>query len=168
MDKIIIVINGSGESGKDTFVTFFSKYYKTLNFSSVEKVKQIAKIVGWSGSKTEKDRKFLSDLKKLTTEYNDMSFCSIVEMVKKFEQSEATFLFIHIREPEEIARVVKLFHAVSLLIRRQGIKEILSNSSDARVENYSYDYVIENTTLENLENSALEFGETLLKRRKSQ
>ena len=42
MDKYIVIINGTGGSGKDTFVEFVSKYNKVLNFSSVAKVKQIA------------------------------------------------------------------------------------------------------------------------------
>lgn len=77
MEKQIVIINGTGGSGKDTFVQFCSKYNKVMNFSSIDKVKEIARLIGWDGKKTEKDRKFLSDLKKLTTEYNDMAFNSI-------------------------------------------------------------------------------------------
>ena len=84
MNKNIIIINGTGGSGKDTFVEFVSKYNKVLNFSSVDKVKEIAKLIGWTGAKEEKDRKFLSDLKKLTTDYNDMSFNSIKDAVEDF------------------------------------------------------------------------------------
>ena len=61
----IFIINGSGGCGKDTFVELFSKHYgpdKVWNYSSVDKVKRIAKEIGWTGAKTEKDRKFLSDL----------------------------------------------------------------------------------------------------------
>ena len=61
--KNIIIINGTGGSGKDTFVEFVSKYSKVFNFSSVDKVKEVARVIGWSGTKSEKDRKFLSDLK---------------------------------------------------------------------------------------------------------
>ena len=39
MDKKIFVINGTGGSGKDTFVNFISKYAKVFNVSSVDKVK---------------------------------------------------------------------------------------------------------------------------------
>ena len=56
MDKYIVIINGTGGSGKDTFVSFVSKYNKVYNFSSIDKVKEIAKEVGWDGGKTEKDR----------------------------------------------------------------------------------------------------------------
>lgn len=162
MDKFIVIINGTGGSGKDTFVEMVSKYHKVVNFSSVEKVKQIATIIGWDGKKTEKDRKFLSDLKRLTTEYNDMSFKSINDAVSKFKNSDNDIMFIHIREPEEIKRAVEEFGAKTLLIRRKEIPAITSNYSDASVENYDYDYIIENDNLEKLEEEARLFKEILL------
>lgn len=156
--KEIIIINGTGGSGKDTFVEFVSKYKKTFNFSSVDKVKKIATQIGWTGSKTEKDRKFLSDLKKLTTEYNDMSFNDIKENVKSFLNSDSEIMFIHIREPEEIKRAALEFNTKTLLIKRNGVDNISSNYSDANVENYEYDFIIYNTTLEELEKEALNFS----------
>lgn len=155
--KEIIIINGTGGSGKDTFVEFVKKYAKVFNFSSVDKVKEIATLVGWDGGKTEKDRKFLSDLKRLTTEYNDMAFNSIRSAVEYFENSEEEIMFIHIREPEEIARAQAAFNAKTLLIKRAGLDNITSNYSDASVENYEYDFKIYNDTLEQLESDALEF-----------
>ena len=40
MDIMLFVINGTGGSGKDTFVNFISKYAKVFNVSSVDKVKK--------------------------------------------------------------------------------------------------------------------------------
>lgn len=161
MKKQIVVINGTGGSGKDTFVEFTRKYGKIMNFSSVDKVKEVARVIGWNGQKEEKDRKFLSDLKRLTTEYNDMAFNSIKEEVALFKSSDDEILFIHIREPEEIQRAVSAFGAKALLIKRTGLKNIQSNYSDANVENYNYDFIIENTTLEELDKQAENFIEKL-------
>ena len=158
MEKTIVIINGTGGSGKDTFVSFVSKYSKVLNFSSIDKVKEVAKIIGWDGGKTEKDRKFLSDLKKLTTEYNDMAFKSTKDAVNEFLNSDCDIMFIHIREPEEIERAVKAFGAKTLLVKREGLDNISSNYSDASVENYNYDFVIYNSTLEKLDSDASAFA----------
>ena len=49
------------------------------------------------------------------------------------------------------------FNAKTLFIKRDDINKITSNYSDASVENYNYDYVINNTTLEELENKAKNF-----------
>ncbi len=157
MKKQIVIINGTGGSGKDTFVEFCTKYGKIMNFSSVDKVKEIAKYIGWNGGKSEKDRKFLSDLKRLTTNYNDFSFESIKDAVYQFENSNKEILFIHIREPEEIERAANAFSAKTLLIKRVGLENITTNYSDANVDNYPYDYIIENTTLEELDHNALNF-----------
>lgn len=159
--KKIVVINGTGGCGKDTFVEFCSKYANVYNFSSIDKVKEVAKVVGWTGKKTEKDRKFLSDLKKLTTEYNDMAFNSIKDAVNIFNNSNDDIMFIHIREPEEIKRAVDAFNALSLLIKRENQNKITSNYSDASVEDYNYDYIIINTTLEQYEDKAKTFVKEL-------
>lgn len=156
--KQIIIINGTGGCGKDTFVSFVSKYKRVYNFSSIDKVKEIAKLIGWDGGKTDKDRKFLSDLKKLTTEYNDMAFNSIKDAINIFKNSDDEIMFIHIREPEEIKRAVDAFKAKTLLIKRDGYDNIMTNVSDANVENYDYDYIIYNKSLEQLEDEAQKFA----------
>ena len=155
--KKIVIINGTGGCGKDTFVEYVAKYIPVTNFSSVDKVKEITTAIGWNGGKTERDRKFLSDFKKLTTEYNDMAFKSVEEAVRKFRKSNSKILFIHIREPEEIKRAVDCFKALTLLIKREDLENISSNESDANVENYNYDFVIMNTTLEELDVEAQKF-----------
>lgn len=65
MDKHIFIINGSGGVGKDTFVQLVSaelnnnlkKFHTVVNFSSVDKVKEIAKEIGWDGKKVGKRQK---------------------------------------------------------------------------------------------------------------
>lgn len=70
---------------------------------------------------------------------------------------DAEILFIHIREPEEIQRAVNAFNAKTLLVKRIGLENIETNSSDANVDNYPYDYIIKNYTIEQLDASALNF-----------
>ena len=158
-EKAIWVINGTGGCGKDTFIEFVSKYAKVRNISSIDKVKEVAKVIGWNGEKNDKSRKFLSDLKALTTEYNDMAFNDIAEKTEEFKNSDDEILFIHIREIENIERAVNEFGAKALLIKRDGLENISSNRSDADVDKYDYDQTINNTTLEEFENEAKKFAE---------
>ena len=164
--KQIFIINGSGGSGKDTFVSLVRECMEeglnqnnlVDNFSSVDKVKEIAKIIGWDGKKTEKDRKFLSDLKLLCTEYNNMPFKSMQEKVEEFKNDDAEFLFLHIREPEEIEKAKKAFNAETILIIRDNIEQITSNMAEKNVRDYNYDIVIYNNgTLKELKNKAVDF-----------
>ena len=105
LKKRIVIINGMGGSGKDTFVEFCAKHTKIMNISSVDKVKEAAKIlVGWNGIKDEKSRKLLVDLKRISIEYNDYPTKYILEENKKFLTNDADILFIHIREISEIQK----------------------------------------------------------------
>lgn len=172
MDKQIFIINGSGGVGKDTFVELvstelndiFKKFHTVVNFSSVDKVKEIAREIGWDGKKSEKDRKFLSDLKILTSEYCDMPFKSMKNKVAEFmNDEESIFLFLHIREPEEIARAVKEFGAKTILVVRDAVKHIVSNMADENVFNYNYDFVVNNIgTKEELNIKAKDFVQEVI------
>lgn len=74
------------------------------------------------------------------------------------EDEENKFLFLHIREPEEITRAVKEFRAKTILIIRNSVKHITSNMADENVFNYNYDFVIDNSgTKEELNNKAKDF-----------
>ena len=71
---------------------------------------------------------------------------------------KAEVLLIDIREPDEIARAAKTFGAETILVRRANAKKIDSNHADRNVENYVYDYIIENNgTLEQLDDVAYQF-----------
>ncbi|MCI9177489.1 MAG: hypothetical protein HFJ28_02685 [Clostridia bacterium] len=163
--KQIIIINGSGGVGKDTFVEYCTKYIRVLNISSVDKVKQAATILtGWNGEKDEKSRKLLSDLKEIGINYNDAPLQYICSMVEEFQQSENELMFIHIREGKEIEKCKNTIQAKTLLVTNKNVLTIVSNHSDKEVEEYTYDYHIANDgTLEELENVAKEFIEKLRK-----
>ncbi len=166
MKKQVFIINGSGGVGKDAFVALVSKasIYPVMNFSSVDKVKEIAKIIGWDGGKTEKDRKFLSDLKLLCTDYNNMPFDSMNEKVREFAKSNAAMLFLHIREPEEIEKAKTAFNAKTILVKRDSIEHITSNMADSNVFNYQYDIVVDNDSdLAGFEEKATEFVNDFIK-----
>ena len=165
MKKNIVVINGSGGVGKDTFVEYCSHYAKVKNISSVDKVKEAAKIlVGWNGEKDEKTRKLLSDLKIMSIEYNDYPIKYIQNQAEEFYNSDNDLMFVHIREIDEIKKVKELVGAKTLLITTNRVKRITTNLSDANVENYEYDYHIQNDgTLEELEEMAKEFVSNLSK-----
>ena len=159
MDKQVIIINGTGGSGKDTFVEFCSEFAKVMNISSVDKVKEAARIlVGWNGEKDEKSRKLLVDLKQLSIEYNDAPAKYIKQKYEEFNNGDYSYLFVHIREIDEIKKIKQLLNAKTLLIKNPNVPLITSNNSDGNVYKYNYDFVVENDgTLEDLKQKAKEF-----------
>lgn len=176
MQKQIIIINGTGGSGKDTFVDFVSQYIPVYNFSSIDLIKEVGSLqiyknvkglewlaeYGWQGQKTEKDRKFLSSLKSAWEEYNNLPMIATEKAVDTFMNSEKEIMFIHIREPKNIEETIKTLGGVStLLIKRANYENICSNESDKNVDNYTYDYIIYNTSLEELDRQAQLFIDEL-------
>ena len=166
-EKRIFIINGKGGSGKDTFVNTVDKYVPSDNFSSIETIKYIAELLGWRRGKTDKDRKFLSDLKKLSSDYNDLPFQDIMNYTNWFltsMHSENELLFIHIREPKEIEKMVYFCKENHIKVNTVFVHnselngKTYGNSADDGVNDYSYDYYINNSgSLEDLDLSVREF-----------
>ena len=155
---MIIIINGSGGAGKDTFVEYCAQYTNVMNVSAVDLVKEAAKILGWQGEKDEKARKMLSDIKSISINYNDGPTNYIVSRANEFQSSDFDLMFVHIREPEEIEKAKILLGAKTLLVKNSNKEIITSNESDRRVEEYNYDFIIDNSgSLEALEAEAKKF-----------
>lgn len=163
MDKTVIVINGAGGVGKDTLCEFAEKHFKVMNISSITPIKEIAAMCGWDGEKTDKARKFLSDLKALSIEYNDFPTVWATKKYNEFLASDGEIMFVHIREAEEISKFVKATdgRAKTLLVRGgdRMKKSSYGNISDDGVENYAYDYYFVND--KTLEEAEVDFVELL-------
>ena len=158
-NKTKIIINGSGGVGKDTFVDYCRIFANVTNISAVDKIKEAAQLLGWSGGKNEDDRKFLSDMKLLSTGYNNFPYEYLKENIDKFmEDKSSNVLFMHIREPEEIDKIKKEFGCITVLVQNINKRRIDSNMADANVCNYEYDYVINNDhDLNRLKEKAIHF-----------
>lgn len=168
MDKKIIIINGKGRSGKDTFVKMIGKYIKTQNYSSVSLIREVAKQLGYDENrKNEKDRKFLSDLKMLSTKYNDAPYNDMIQTILKFlytKENQNELLFVHVREPNEIRRLIDYakrskINMTTLLVERAELNDVVyGNLADDNVDLFDYDHTINNNgTLEDLEDMALNY-----------
>ncbi len=163
MTKLAFVINGSGGAGKDTLCALAAKHFKTVNVSSIDPIKKIARENGWNGEKDLKSRKFLADLKQIFSEYNDLSTKYTINKYEEFLAGDAELFFVHIREGEQIAHFVDEAGKLgvppkTLLIRSKRCEAVYGNASDDDVENYSYDYYYDNDApLEQAEKAFCEF-----------
>ena len=65
---------------------------------------------------------------------------------RKFLESGAQLLFVHIREGEEIDKFKRHVDipCITLLIRRGSARQSWGNASDDNVEKYAYDYCYDN------------------------
>jgi len=175
----IIIINGVSKSGKDKFVDIFNNIskYRIRNLSSIDKIKSIAEICfNWNGKKNNKSRKFLSNMKKAWSDYNngptdyiinkidiDTKYC--IEQNKNINNN---VYFIHIREPHEIDKIINIYGNIcTTLLIKKDISIIPDNYSDKNVNNYKYNYTISNNNdIKHLEEEAEKFNDFLTKKYK--
>jgi dephospho-CoA kinase len=168
----VIIINGSNQSGKDNFANFFKKYYKykSVNWSTIDKVKKISKRnFGWDGKKTDDARLFLSEIKRVWSEFNNGPFEDMVQKISKYNSNlpksdrQNIVYFVHCREPHEIQKFVNKYgkKCLTVLLKRDD-REVANNDSDKNVGNYEYDFFIDNNgDKKELEKQVKEFIETI-------
>ena len=175
--NIVVIINGSGGSGKDTVVNNCANFLKEYNivvhnYSTVTRIKKIMlKYLGWEATKTEKDRKCMSDLKKVCKQYNNMPFYDVTNRINETKYiHDKKVYFIHSREPEEIQEFIDYFNkdksigkVLTLVVTRPNY-QILTNESDRRIKEFHYDYVIDNDqTIMSLNYKSKLFSKKLVK-----
>lgn len=167
----IYILNGKAGSGKTTFFKLIEEkcHNYVYNYSTVDLVKKVAYGCGWNGSKTPENRKFLSDLKDLLTEWNDVPYKDCLKEIKQITflpdeygiEHDDWAIFIDCREPKEIQKFVDRLGAKTIFIDRKIEDYNASNHADANVENFEYDIVINNNgTLEDLAAAAMNFIKT--------
>ena len=173
----VFIFNGIARSGKTSIENEIAELISDENSnreaiicSIIDYVKDIASYAGWEGSKNIADRKFLSQLKDILTEWNDSPFKEITGLIEDCERLNNKenprdyIFFIDMREPKDIERMRMYcfenkipFNAV--IVRRHEVEGIeYGNHADDEVFNYPYDIVIENNgTIGDLADSAITF-----------
>jgi len=166
----VIVVNGGAGVGKDRFVKIFKDIsgLRVKNYSSVDRVKNVAELCfGWNGKKDEKSRKFLSDVKRSWSEFNDGPTNDILNRIdidtkyciEKGKNIKNNVYFVHIREPEEIAKIQKIYgdNCITLIVNKD-VEIHPDNFSDKNVNNFEYQYTIDNNNgLEELNEKVQQF-----------
>ena len=170
----VVVVNGRPGVGKSEFERLCAEQCNLFNrmdgfvpgnhlwvdiTSTVDFVKVVARFCGWNGEKTLENRKFLSDLKDLLTQWDDVPYKMIVERIKNLSITEDWLVFVDCREPAEIQKLKERLNATTVIIRREEVENNeVSNHADADVFYYDYDLTIENNSdIIDLEKKAKDF-----------
>lgn len=163
-----LIVNGVPRSGKDTFCEMCLKQLNGRGtvISTVDFVKEVATFCGWDGEKSPRNRKFLSDLKDLLTEWAQVPYNDVIKKAEAFADDLKVngvegepVIFVMCREPAEIKRFEELVGAKSILVHRTEMENLeQSNHADSEVFNHSYHIEIYNdSSLETLEMLSTEF-----------
>lgn len=157
----IMILNGKGRCGKDTFIELLREYTSVYHWSSIDTIKNIAiNYFDWDGVKDLAGRKLLSDLKLAAVAYNDMPHTEFKNKVQIAERIGAKLMVAVIRDIPEIIKALEdpdlnEYEIKTVLIQRNEVNKTFNNSADDDVENFIYDYYISNnSTIKELEESA--------------
>ena len=183
----VVIINGKPQSGKDTFCKYAQGYCdddesaNTLIISSVDPLKEMLTQLGWDGTKTDKIRDMLMDMKQLWVQNQDGPTMFLFNNILEFHKActgEDNIVFVHIREPEEIKKLVNALtgfesmgiDVISLLVIRESGEDTPNQPAETRrsddealINSYEYDVTIHNDEdLIKLQELAAEFVDKLL------
>ena len=180
MQRYVCILNGSGGQGKSTFASDCRDYLENLNedakikspacyeLSTIDWPKEVAQSAGWSvNSKTEKDRKLLSDFKIALEEWDNSPALRVVYNMLNYSfvlYKRDILFFVNCREPHNIDNFKHIMDTIfkwpycTVLVKNPRVSDIITNVADAGVYDYSYDYTIINDgTREDLTNKAIRF-----------
>lgn len=186
----VFIINGMGTAGKDEFAKAVNvammkatgfpdneKHSYLIKLSSVDYPKQVCKYCGWYGGKTEKDRKFISDINLALEEWNNSPLQTVLDKIEfsinntkdREDCEQAKYFFVDIREPYRIDKFKNMckqlnYQVFTVFIRRPGIPQITSNVADAfTLKPYDYDYYLDNDgTLEEWYEKSAKFAKEII------
>jgi hypothetical protein len=149
----ILLINGVAGSGKDTFINVIRERADCVVFrtSIIDPIDELCKKIGCT-QKSEKERKFMSDLKVLTDGYNDFAFSqTIVNILAAiFGNPRPQIICVIAREAKDIKRFKKFFeeHGIfckTVIVRNKKAEACIpDNIADRGVLTQEYDVSILN------------------------
>ena len=163
----VLFLNGFPRSGKDSFVRALNSVASEKNIriaqaSTVDRVKDAMRILGWDGvSKNEEDRGLACDIKNAWTRHYDGSFKYVEQLIKDLHgMPEEIILTVDSREPAELARFKEAFggpllnerapdtnwgfNARTVLVDRGDRSERYDNDADRNVLQFEYDFIVRN------------------------
>lgn len=141
MKKKIIIINGAG-IGKYKFIKKLKKQRELNVFSTVSKIKELAKEIGWDGKTlNDKERQLICDLKDAYTKYNNGP---VLDIIKDIENSDKELNIVLSREKKDNDQLKKYFGKnikVVLFSRVGASQKDHKNHADRGIYGYKYDEV---------------------------
>lgn len=183
----VVIINGKPLSGKDTLCDIAIEYCNddksanAIKISSVDPLKQMLMQLGWDGTKDDVIRDVLMNMKQIWVGAQNgptmFLFNNILEFHKMYN-GEDNIVFVHIRESEEIEKLVNALtgfesmgiDVISLLVIRKGGEDapnhaeaVRRGDDEALINSYKYDKIMYNDgTLLEWHDKTMKFVDELL------
>ncbi len=170
---VVVIINGAGGNGKDTFINLVSKCCAVLNISAIDEIRTVAQmlidntiasggatfdVAAAAENKEDIYRAFLHELKMAWVDFCDGPALSLYADIRAAVSRQLSgeehvdIIFLHMREASEISKVcqyvVTKIGLVCLTVLMKGRTKAsdFENEADANVEEYPYDLTIYNSS----------------------
>lgn len=173
----VIITNGTGGSGKDTFYYYAAAeiigrkdiHAVSNKYSYVDWTRHVLHLLNFdTDNKTPAMRTLMSDLNRAFEKYDDIPFNMCVKKIEQQERRDKQYscdyyLFLDVRSPEVIDRFKAKYPDILTVLVDNGTINT-DTELDSGVYDYNYDYVVKNTgTLDDLRAEAERFVEKLVK-----
>lgn len=157
--KMIVVVNGHPQSGKDSFVRYcwnevtITGSLSMYEYDTVGTYKEIfRRYLGWDGlDKNKRWRSAMAQMKQLDIEYRNGPF---VDFRNFFERlPDHSILFTYIRERDEVNKIKSVYPNLKtvMVVRYEGVEHLerdlaadYGNPVDNNVMDIDYDHIIYN------------------------
>jgi hypothetical protein len=157
--KVIVVVNGYPQSGKDTFVSFAMAALNALGWnavstSSIDPVKAITRKIGIPDEpKTPEKRALWAEINAALEKYDWLITRRMMDEYQRYMRTmhagsgRPQITFMHVREPDTIRfmqTIKEECEFVTVFVDRPDAERVTSNSSDMNVEGYEYRHRVGN------------------------
>lgn len=163
--QTIITVSGKAQHGKDTCAKIISdvlikKDQRVLVVNYANYLKYLASnYFGWDGNKDEKGRTLLQTLgtEKIRSKYPDFWVNNVVDIAKIFEDDFDYIIIPDTRFLNEITRwKEESYKVISVCVQRPNFDNGLTDEqkkhkSEIALNNYKFDYILVNDSLDSLE-----------------
>ncbi len=156
----LIITNGTGGAGKDTFCKYITEYletkgYKACRYSYADFARYLLSKSGIdTNKKTNKDRILLAGLNKLLEEYDDIPFKDCCQFIDDtlfncddtecIPEDVVNVILLDVRVPKVIDKFKNVYSNVITVLIENGVTNT-ATKEDSGVFDYCYDSIISNT-----------------------
>lgn len=155
---IVVLMNGIGRAGKDSFVEAVSRLCngRSNRHSTIDPVVDLYTKMGWDGDKNATSRDALNKLKGIWIELNDGPTTQVMQLLWVANNTGMVVSFVMVREFSEMMKLKERcaeqgYDVCTMEVRRDkvDIPPIERSFLLSHPSNYAYDFVVNNQTKEN-------------------